>query len=351
MLFFKLFRRRKQIAQDRLSWRMLSWIVIIFTLHVYLITRFEQLSWMDSFWYSATAALTVGFGDIAPKTVEGRITTILLIYVGLIFIIAKTANDWFELVSTRVEKKLKGSWSYHMKNHVVFIGHPVQRPEVYLRALIRQLTQDERYADKEFIIVSNTLESLPGSLNQLGVKWVKGPLNQWETLEKADVVHADAVFLIAPSSSDTDFDSFSMDIIDHLRDKGCKAYIVAEVVHDENDARLKRRGADATIRVTHGYPNIAARSLTVKGSEQIIQNIFSDDNEECVRIDFSGVRDWEWTGLVLHCLTSGLGTPIACVDEQGKVHTSPMGKTLRVSSVYVISSSSQKENTRMVELA
>ena len=345
MVFFKLFRRRKQIAQDRLSWKMLAWIFIIFSAHVYLMTQFEELSLVDSFWYTATAALTVGFGDIAPKTLEGRLTTVLLIYVGLIFIIAKTANDWFELVSTRIEKKLKGSWSYHMKHHIVFIGHPLQRPEVYLQALMTQLTQDERYADREFIIVSNTLESLPSNLNQLGVKWVKGPLNQWETLEKADVV-----FLIAPSSSDTDFDSFSMDIIDHLRDKGCKAYIVAEVVHDENDARLKRRGADATIRVTHGYPNIAARSLTVKGSEQIIQNIFSDYNEECVRIDFSGVRDWEWTGLVLHCLTSGLGTPIACVDEQGKVHTSPLGKTLRVSSVYVISSSQEKENTRAVAI-
>lgn len=89
MVFFKLFRRRKQIAQDRLSWKMLAWILIIFSAHVYLMTQFEELSLVDSFWYTATAALTVGFGDIAPKTLEGRLTTVLLIYVGLIFIIAK----------------------------------------------------------------------------------------------------------------------------------------------------------------------------------------------------------------------------------------------------------------------
>ena len=325
---------------------MLAWIVILFTAHVYLITRFEQLSWIDSFWYTATAALTVGFGDIAPKTTEGRLTTVLLIYVGLIFIIAKTANDWFELVSTRIEKKLKGSWSYRMKNHVVFIGHPIQRPEVYLQSLMEQLSKDTRYADCEFVLVSNSMDALPANLNQLGVKWVKGPLNQWTTLEKADVVQASAVFLIAPSSSDTDFDSFSLDIIDHLRDKGCKAYIIAEVVHDENDARVKRRGADATIRVTHGYPNISARSLTVKGSEQIIQNIFSDDNEECVRLDLTDVRDWEWSKLVMHCLEARIGTAIACVDDKGVIHTSPMGKTMRMASVYVISSNQEKENTR-----
>lgn len=48
----------------------------------------------------------------------------------------------------------------------------------------------------------------------------------------------------------------------------------------------------------------------------------------------------------MHCLEARIGTAIACVDDKGVIHTSPMGKTMRMASVYVISSNQEKENTR-----
>ena len=48
----------------------------------------------------------------------------------------------------------------------------------------------------------------------------------------------------------------------------------------------------------------------------------------------------------MHCLNNSIGTAIACVDDKGVIHTSPMGKTMRMASVYVISSNQEKENTR-----
>ena len=48
----------------------------------------------------------------------------------------------------------------------------------------------------------------------------------------------------------------------------------------------------------------------------------------------------------MHCLDNSIGTAIACVDDKGVIRTSPIGKTLRIASVYVISSNQEKENTR-----
>ena len=44
---------------------------------------FEQLSWLDSFYSSAQTVTTVGYGDLAPKTVGGRIFAILLMLTGV----------------------------------------------------------------------------------------------------------------------------------------------------------------------------------------------------------------------------------------------------------------------------
>ncbi len=339
------FFRKKKIIQDSIKWRYVYWLVSIITIHTLLIAKVENLPLLDSFWFTMTTALTVGFGDIAPKTDIGRLITMSLMYVGVIFFITKFVSDWFEILATRTEKKLKGLWRYKMKNHIVIIGHPEKHPEIFISKLVKEISKDERFHHKEVVVVSQQLDSLPSELDDLGIKFVKGELNQINVLEKANILQADVVYLISHNSHETFFDSYALDIIDLLRHHDSKAYIITECVNQSNDVRLKKHGANAVIRVLHGYPNFASRALTVQRSEEIMSNMFNDEKEECIRIDLQEMKKLSWKEIVLNCIDKEMGTPIAVIDEQGKILTSPIGQTMNVQSIFMISTKQYESNT------
>ena len=51
----------------------------------------ERLSWLDAIYFSVITLASVGYGDIVPKTIPGKIFTIFYVLIG-IGIIAAFAN-------------------------------------------------------------------------------------------------------------------------------------------------------------------------------------------------------------------------------------------------------------------
>lgn len=345
MFFLQYFKRRKAIKQDVFSLKLFVWMLLAITLHIFIFVQYEKVSYFDALWVTLTTIFTVGYGDLYAKTIEGRVATMILLYGGGVFIIAKVISDWFEYLSMKLNKKLKGIWSYKMKNHIVIINHPENYPNVFIGGLIDEISKDSQFEKTEIILVS-PLAELPTALAEKKIKWVQGHINDMDSLNKANIMDAQAVYIFANNACDNSFDSYAFDIIDNIREKGCKAYIITECVKTENKNRLIRNGADAVIKVMHGYPSVASRALTAKGSHEVLENLFSDENEECIRIDISNPTLKSWKEIVMYCLDQDIGTAIACIDEQHNILTSPIGKTITATSLFVIShSKSSKSNS------
>lgn len=344
MFFLSFLKKRKALKKDGFSFKMLFWLFFAITLHILLFAHFEKVSYFDALWVTLTTVFTVGYGDMFAKTVEGRLATMILIYGGGIFIVAKIIGDSFEHLSVKINKQLKGLWSYKMKNHIVIINHPEHNPTLFLSGLIEEISKDTNFTDIEIVLISS-LEELPSELTDKHIKWVKGQIHDSAALKKANALEAQAIYVLANSACDTSFDSYALDIIDNLRSNGCKSYIITECVKHENKKRLIKNGADAVIKVMHGYPGVASRALTVKGSQEVLENLFSEDNEECIRLDISNPIPKSWKEIVMFCLDKEIGTPIACITQDGAILTSPLGKTITASAIFVIANSSLGKNS------
>jgi len=48
----------------------------------------EDLSWVDSFYFTVITLATVGYGDIAPQTTAGKLFTVFYVVVGIGLIVA-----------------------------------------------------------------------------------------------------------------------------------------------------------------------------------------------------------------------------------------------------------------------
>lgn len=52
-----------------------------------LVSHFESLAFLDSLWLTFVSAMTIGYGDISPKTIEGRVAIMVMAHIVILVII------------------------------------------------------------------------------------------------------------------------------------------------------------------------------------------------------------------------------------------------------------------------
>ena len=64
----------------------------------------EDWSWVDSFYFSAVALTTVGFGDLTPTTTVSKLFTVFYIFVG-ISLIGALLNEFLKRQARRISDR------------------------------------------------------------------------------------------------------------------------------------------------------------------------------------------------------------------------------------------------------
>ena len=67
----------------------------------------EEWSWVDSFYFSAVAVTTVGFGDLSPTTDATKLFTVFYIFMG-ISLLAGVLNETLRRHALRVGTRRSG---------------------------------------------------------------------------------------------------------------------------------------------------------------------------------------------------------------------------------------------------
>lgn len=307
----------------------LFWIFIgISSSHTVAMMCFEGLSFSDSLWLTLSTITTVGYGDLSAKTDMGRATTIILIYMGGITLLAELAAEYIEHRLERTSRKLKGRWEWKkVKDHIVIINTPIQDSDRYLSRLIHHVRNTPDLEQLPIQILSNQYpDGLPSEIREQSVSHYHAKAETLGSLEKVNIDKAKFVLIIARNYSDSVSDSISFDILDRIKASNSGAYIVCEVVNDENRERFIEHGANSTIRPIRAYPEIITRAFDSPGTEKILENLFTHQGDHPHRYNLS-VDNIQWAPLACQIVNKGLGTLLAYIDINDQVVTNPEANT------------------------
>lgn len=151
-------------------------------------------SFMDAIWWSIVTVTTVGYGDVVPHSVEGRIFAIFLILVGMVLFSLLTGL----IASFFIEEKLKGDKGLkQIKNlrHIIICGWN-DTSEIILQSIA-----ETKNFNPLIVIVgsfnSEAFREIQSKFPELNLKFVRGDYTQEVILERANVKQASQVVILA----------------------------------------------------------------------------------------------------------------------------------------------------------
>ncbi|MEE8423782.1 MAG: ion channel [Thermodesulfobacteriota bacterium] len=227
----------------------------------------ETLRIQDSFWWSFVTITTVGYGDITPSTIGGRIIAVIVMVFGIGLLGMFTAT----IASIFVEGKLKegkGVKAVKVKGHFLICGWSYK-----VKDIIAELRADHKVRDKPIVLIADIPEK---PLEDENTFFIHGEVNT-ETLEKANLKGSSVVIIL----SDEGLDSYSRDaktVLSTLtiRTLNPDVYICVEVSDAKNVQHCKMAGANEIIVIGELSSNLLVQASLDHGITHIITELVSN---------------------------------------------------------------------------
>jgi voltage-gated potassium channel len=319
---------------------------------IVLIWTFEDLTLFESFWMTMTTLVTVGYGDFAPATTPGRISTIVLMFVAAITIITLIISDFIEYRFYRRERILTGRWIYKMQNHIVIINTPQTGGEQYFSRFASQVRAVPGYESIPIMILTRQFPNgLPPELSDQGLVHFHGTGSDPTALKAVHAGSARHIIVLAADEADPASDSLTFDIAHRLGESNLCHHVTVECVSDENRARFKSVGVRTILRPVRTYPEIMVRSVVAPGSEKVLEDLFNYENDHPHRYEIE-LDDLTWADIVSALIRHGIGTALAYIDENGEVVCHPpTDQEIEGKGLIVLVKSNETPTVEIVEKA
>jgi voltage-gated potassium channel len=217
------------------------------------------------YWY-ATTAYTVGYGDLSPQTDAGRLITALWVFPGAIAafttIVAKVLAAIGEV--WRVRRSGKGDYS-RMTAAIVLIGyHPARTPKM-IDELCADLSRDQTLV----LLTRQVLTDLDAR-----IRYVQSEnLTSAAALTRAGVPDASRVLVFTDSDADTLAATLAATAL-----APADAHVVC-YFEDEDHARLIDQHCPRVEVILSAGPELVARACKDPGASQVISALTSHLDE------------------------------------------------------------------------
>lgn len=269
MLFLKFFHRF-YLSFARIGWKSILVVFLVFFFGTWLSMAYFEgnapIATKDVFWwYFMVTSTTVGYGDFSPATLGGRITGVVIMFMGISFI-GLVIGKIGEKVVIHTQKRLKGQLQLYMKNHIVILGYQPEETE----ALVREILADTPEKGESIVLCSHSIKDnpLPGV-----IEFVHGNPSHNDTLIKACVSEAKSVIVYGID----DNESLAYGIAAHSR-VNPEAHIVAFFRERENFENLRRVNSHIECISSVAVPMIV-HAMQDPGTSKVVGNLLSHEDD------------------------------------------------------------------------
>ena len=318
------FSEQTDITVKRRLRRLVGLLFFVAVTHSGLMVAFEDLSLQKAVWLTMTTITTVGYGDLSPQTFAGQLSTIVLLYLLGIALLAQVVGEYIDYRIETRERMAQGRWRWKkMENHILILNTPSAHGVTYLERLIEQICNTPLLEEYPIQLLTPSFsEGLPESLKALGVVHHTALPESCGALSQVNIDKAAYVLVLAEDAHDRRSDSFTLDILDHIDRLQVGAYVIAECVDDKNKERFRRIRADAVLRPIRAYPELLVRALAAPGTEQILENLFTFQDVYPHRFEVL-LKGLSWGEVVTRLVCAGVGTPLGYIQQNNEVVTNP----------------------------
>lgn len=229
---------------------------------------FEQTpSLLDALWWSFVTITTVGYGDVTPATLGGRVTGVVVMVFGIGLLGMFTAT----VASIFVEGKLKeakGLKAVKIAGHFIICGWNDKVQEI-----VAEMRADKKTESRPIVLIADLPEK---PLEDTQVHFISGEVNT-ETLNKANLSEAAVVMII----SDDSLDSHSSDakvVFNTLsvRTLDADIYICAEMRGPQHLEHCKSAGANEIVVIGALSSHLLAQAALDHGITHFISDLISN---------------------------------------------------------------------------
>lgn len=230
----------------------------------------------DGIWWAIVTLCTVGYGDLYPRTVAGRIFGIGLMLTGYCVLSIITAKIASILVEKRIRQE-KGLERVTSTEHIVICGWNEYIQEILDGIILSGQTGSEIVLINELSEeeMSNFKFKYASSLN---LSFIHGDYTSEGVLTRANVAEAGSVIILADTRGEKGIEKADeRTILATLAVKSMapKARVYAEILNRDNVPHLRRaRVDDVIVRGEHSGFLLANASLA-PGIHQVIKELLN----------------------------------------------------------------------------
>ncbi len=231
--FFKHLVIRGTVTLTTHGWSIVMLLLIfLYVSGYFLMLFFAEATVIEHYmWWFAVTITTVGYGDVAPSTIGGQWTAIIIMILGIgsiALLIGKIA-EWVIMMS---EKQMNGSLQLKVTDHILIMGYRGEKS----KKLIAEILGDMEDESKKVVLCSSTLEKNPFDLEK--VKYVKGELASEDVLKRSCCAQAEKIIVTGDDDNQSFFAAFA------IRQINTHAHLIVFMKNDDHTSKIHCLPAD-----------------------------------------------------------------------------------------------------------
>lgn len=221
---------------------------------------------LDWLWWSVVTMTTVGYGDITPTTIPGRLIGVVLMFCGIGILSMITATIASFLVERQLTRE-RGMGTTQFKDHIILCSWNVRTREI-----LRELRSDPRTERSPIVLVAE-VDRKPVDDDDL--HFVRGPISE-ETLARAGIADANTVVILADDRLEAGArDAQTVLATLTVESLNPAAYTIVEVLDEANVRHCQRARADEVIVGHQLSSRLIASAALDHGLSKVVSELLS----------------------------------------------------------------------------